>query len=73
MDLEVDGFIAHSDWYALTDDEAESIYVADPDWNEWVKRVSSTVGIGYSMSIVFDEAKKEVQNVDLNVSSTEDY
>ena len=72
IELEISGFIAKSDLYALAEAESESIHIDDPDWNDWVVSASTTKEFQFSMTIIFDETKKQPQSVSIELEPLED-
>ena len=72
IELEISGFIAKSDLYALAEAESESIHIDDPDWNDWVVSASTTKEFQFSMTIIFDETKKQPQSVYIELEPLED-
>src|SRR5258706_2132611 len=71
IELEISGFIAKSDLYGLSEEETESICIDDPDWNDWVASASTTKAFGFSMTVIFDETKKQPESVSIELEPLE--
>jgi hypothetical protein len=72
IELEISGFIPKSELYTLSGTDAESIYVDDPDWNERVASVGTTKDFQFSMTVIFDETKKQPECVSIELEPLED-
>lgn len=72
IDLELSGFIPKSDLYAMSEADHEGIYIADPDWNDWVASASTTKKFQFSMTVIFDETKKQPESVSIELEPYED-
>jgi hypothetical protein len=72
IELTISGFIAKSDLYALSEAEYESVYIDDPDWNDWVVSASTTKGFQFSMTVIFDETKEQPESVSIELEPLED-
>ena len=72
IELEISGFIPKSNLYGLSEEESESIYIDDPDWNDWVASASTTKVFAFSMTVIFDETKKQPDSVSIELEIPED-
>ena len=71
IELELSGFIPKSDLYGMSDEESESIYVTDGDWNDWVSLVGATKEFRFSVTVIFEESKKQLDFVSIELEPIE--
>jgi hypothetical protein len=57
--LEVEGYMDKHEYYAEDFDESE-IFVSDPDWNDHMMEVSTTINTPFELRMVYSLEKGEV-------------
>jgi hypothetical protein len=73
VELELSGFVPKIELYALSEDdlEKENISVDDFEWNDYVASVSTTVEFDFSMTVIFDESKRQIDSVSIDLQSVD--
>jgi hypothetical protein len=67
VELELSGFIPKIELYGISEEDMESISIDDLDWNDYVASASTTVEFEFSMTVIFDESKKQVDSVSIDL------
>lgn len=69
VELELAGFVPKIELYGLSEEdmEKESISIDDFDWNDYVASASTTVEFDFSMTVIFDESKKQIESVSIEL------
>ena len=67
IELELAGFIPKIELYSISQEDMENISIDDSDWNDYVASASTTVEFNFAMTVIFDEEKKEVESVSIDL------
>jgi hypothetical protein len=67
IELELSGFIPKIELYSMSQEDLENISIDDSDWNDYVASASTTVEFDFSMTVIFDEEKEEVESVSIDL------
>jgi len=67
VELELSGFVPKVELYGLSEEDMENISIDDFDWNPYVASVSTTVEFDFSMTAIFDESKKQLDSVSIDL------
>jgi hypothetical protein len=69
VELELSGFVPKVELYGMSDEgmENENISIDDFDWNDYVASASTTVEFDFSMTVIFDESKKQIKSVSIDL------
>jgi hypothetical protein len=71
IDLELSGFVPKTNLYALSDEESDNIHIDDPNWNDWVASVSTANDFDFSMTVIFDEEKKQIESISIELEPSD--
>ncbi len=69
VELDLSGFVPKIELYAMSEEdmEKENFSVDDFEWNDYVASVSTTVEFNFSMTCIFDESKRQVDSVSIDL------
>jgi len=67
VELDLAGFVPKIELYALSEDDLENIIIDDFDWNDYVASASTTAEFNFSMTVIFDESKKQIESVSIDL------
>jgi hypothetical protein len=73
VELELSGFVPKVELYGMSEEGManENISIDDFDWNDYVASASTTVEFDFSMTVIFDESKKQIESVSIDLEPTD--
>jgi hypothetical protein len=67
VELELAGFVPKIELYGMSEQDMENVTIDDFDWNDYVASASTTVDFDFSMTVIFDESKKQIDSVSIEL------
>ena len=67
VELELSGFIPKIELYGISEEGMEGISIDDFDWNDYVASASTTAECEFSMTVIFDESKRQIDSVSIDL------